>query len=94
MKEKIKLLYSTCKAGVSISINEHRNYYETIEENLRDKLDDINPEVLSKIKELDTLIEIQFYPDTPIGFYLVHHYDLELGIDEALEILKTENNKS
>jgi hypothetical protein len=89
MKEKIKLLYSTCKAGVLISINEHRNYYETIEENIGNKLDGINPAVLCKMKELDTLIVIQFYPDIPIGFYLVYHYDLELAIDETLELLKS-----
>lgn len=40
------------------------------------------------MKDFDTIIEIHFYPDTPVGFYKIFHYDLDMAIDEALLILK------
>lgn len=39
------------------------------------------------MKELNSIIDLHFYPDTPIAFYKVYHYDLEKAIDKALSIL-------
>jgi hypothetical protein len=50
-------------------------------------LEDIDKDVYEKMKELNTIIELQYYPDTPIGFYKVYHYDLQMAIDEALSSL-------
>jgi hypothetical protein len=36
------------------------------------------------MKELDTIIEIHFYPDTPIGGYSIYSYDINDAIDKAL----------
>jgi len=36
----------------------------------------------------DFIIEIQFYPDTPVGFHVVYHYDLDAALDEALTIIE------
>jgi len=42
---------------------------------------------LDKIYETNNLVHIQFYPDTPIGFYNILHYDLDKALDLALEII-------
>jgi len=89
---KLKGLLSRCKCGVFISVNEHRDYYETVEQ----KLEEISclecpPEITDEIREKmisnDTVIHIQFYPDTPIGSYSIYHYDIDMAIDEALACL-------
>ena len=85
--DKLKQLMVRCKCGVHLTVNEHRNIYETAAqalENLSDFARHVPPAVLAKIIETDTLIDLHFYPDTPIGFYKVLHYDLDAALDEAL----------
>ena len=92
--EKLKKIMALCKCSVSVTINQHRDYYEPIEQYLigTNNYNDIDKKVLSEIVRLDELVEIQFYPDTPIGSYCVYHYDLESAIDKALEILEKEQD--
>jgi hypothetical protein len=91
--EKLETLIEKCKCGVHITVNAHRDYYETVEQHFKsnpiteEDLEDIEPDVYDKMKELNTIIELQYYPDTPIGFYKVYHYDIEKAIDEALSSL-------
>lgn len=91
--DKLNKLTQRCKCGVYLSINEHRNYYETVEEHIKssfiteDFSESIDKGIYEKMKELNVIIELQFYPDTPIGFYTVYHYDLEMALDKALIIL-------
>ena len=93
---KLLELKNKCKCGISITINQHKNYYDTAEEYFQNNEfmkeylteGDIDPEVYEKMKEFDTIIEIQFYPHTPIGFYKIFHYDLEMALDESLNCLK------
>ena len=40
--------------------------------------------------ETNTIIDLQFYPHTPVGSYQIYHYDLDKALDEALEILAKE----
>jgi len=92
--EKFEELISKCKCGVHLTVNSHRDVYLSLEEyfnhypNLTEDLTDIDSEVFQKMKELDTMIELQFYPHTPIGFYKVYHYDLTKAVEEALNSLK------
>jgi len=88
--EKLKKLLSKCKCGVHFTINEHRNYYQSAEEKLEELAHfECPPNILEEIKlkmiEIDTIIEIQFYPDTPIGFFSIYHWDLNKAIDLALQ---------
>ena len=89
--EKLNKLIQKCKCGVYITINGHRDSYETVEghfkgnPNKTEDLEDVDNEIYEKMKKLDTIIEIQCYPRTPIGSFTVYHYDLELAIDEALK---------
>lgn len=88
--DELKELLSRCKCGVFITVNQHRDYYQFVTQKLEeiDCLEDppdISKEVRAKMIEADTIIEIQFYPDTPIGSYSVYHWDLDMALDEALE---------
>lgn len=91
---KLNELIKLCKYSVTLTVNNHRDFYESVEQyidNINKTLEDkeeIEPEIYSKMKELDTIVELQFYPETAGGFYKVYHYDVELAIDEALEIIK------
>ena len=87
--DKLKKLMGLCKCGVFLSVNEHRDYYETVEQRIahNDGLDEIEADVLKKMIKTDTIIKLQFYPDTPIGFYVIYHYDLNIALDEALKCL-------
>ena len=83
--KKLQDLIKKAKCSVSITINSHRDFYETIEEHIEsDDREDISKDVWDKMIELDTCVRLQFYPDTPIGFYVIHHYDVEMAIDIAL----------
>ena len=80
---------SLAKCSVSIEVNGHRDYYETIDEYIREeRRGDIAKDVWAKMLETDTCIEVQVYPDTPIGFYDVVHYDLDTAIDMMLKLMK------
>ena len=48
--------------------------------------DDISKDVLQKMIEKDTIIELTFYPDTPVGSYIIYGYDLDLVLDEAINL--------
>ena len=93
---KLAQIQQKCKCSVSININRYKDYYQTIQEGI----DDVNQmlrssgdnllsqEMVNKMIEHNTIIDLQFYPDTPIGSYTIYHYDLEMALDEALKILK------
>lgn len=92
--EKLSKLIDRCKCGVHISINEHRDYHETVEQYFNSHflddsyLEDIDEDVFKKMKETNTIVDLHYYPDSSNGFYKIFHYDLEMAIDEALLSLK------
>lgn len=86
---KLKELIRKTKCSITIEINDHRDFYGTIEKYVDEKEKKfIDKEVWNKMIELDSLVSLQFYPCTPIGSYRIHHYDVEKAIDQALEIIK------
>lgn len=92
--EKFQQLLAHCKCGVHLTINENKNYYETAKkylEELKQKghLEEVSEEEIKNMIKLDRIIELQFYPNTPIGFYIIYHYDLKKAIEKALEILRS-----
>lgn len=101
---KLSKLASLCKCSVSIGINDHKNYYENIEEYLlkseHDKIEDfltenqVGRDIYDKMVELDSLVIISAYDKTPVGSFCVYHYNIDLAIDKMINILKQEmNNK-
>ena len=85
---KLNELIKLCKYGVHITINNHRDYYETVDEHFSrifiDEINDIPVNIYKKMIELNTIVKIQFYPTTPIGSYTIYHYDIDEAINEAL----------
>lgn len=95
--KKLQQILDRCKCGVFLTVNQHRDYYQTAKDALLEKQGyecppEIDRDVQEVMEKTDTIIELQFYPDTPIGSYSLYHYDLEKILDEALEILKGEDN--
>jgi hypothetical protein len=89
---KLLKLMSLCKCGVYIEVNQHRDFYQSVEKYCNDLFavneslrNEIPKEVMVKMIETDTVISVQAYPDTPIGFYSVLHYDLEKALDEVIK---------
>jgi hypothetical protein len=73
-------LIKKCKAGVFLYANEHKDYYDGEEF----KINEVNSRALANgdDKEIDEelaqrmikdkiIINLHFYPETPIGFYSV-----------------------
>jgi hypothetical protein len=88
--DKLTKLLAHCKCGVRLEVNEHRNMYESAEEalyELKAQGEEISDDVCARIIETDTLISLICYPDTPIGFYHILHYDLDTALDEALKVI-------
>lgn len=91
--DKLNKIIARCKCGFYLTINSHRDDYETVEQYFnsnpinQEYLEDIDKNIYEKMKELNVIISIHFYPDTPIGFYNIYHYDLDMAFDEILKIL-------
>ena len=89
--EKFKELVSLCKASVEISVNDHKHYYESVEQHIsKEQREDIEKEVFEEMVKRDTVVRVQAYPHTPIGFFVVYHYDIDLAVDIALDAVKND----
>lgn len=92
--EKLKELFDLCKATVHINYNENLDLYLNVEDFLAAQeqyVDDplaIDAEVRKIMVEKNQMITIQAFPNTPIGFFIVYHWDLEAAVNEMLDILK------
>ena len=87
--DKLARLLALCKCGVYLTVNEHRDYYDTPAQRLeelesRECPPKISDEVRAGILSSGNIVELQFYPDTPVGFYCIVHYDLDAALDAAL----------
>ena len=89
----MKNILQLCKCGVFFSANEHKDYYESAESWLinqiqgQSDIDEIGKEVWDEMIKRDIVLRLQFYPDTPIGFYVVYHYDYDKLVERAKELL-------
>ena len=78
------------KAGLHLTHNEHRNYYETVESAIergtysRDDFPD-EAEIAACIAA-DSVWSLQWYPDTPIGFYCVCAATFERVLQLAADV--------
>lgn len=81
-------LLDRCKAGVYLTVNQHRDYYQTAEVYLAEQDQNecppqIEPAVRAEMIRLNTIVCLQFYPYTPIGSYEVYHYTVEGALADA-----------
>lgn len=92
MTDKLRRLLARCKCGVYLTVNEHRDNYESAAEVIEDAESmecppRIDPEVRRVMVETNTIVELHVYPDTPIGSYLIWHHSLDAALDIALATL-------
>jgi hypothetical protein len=84
------------KCSLTLTHNAHRDYYESVEQweaKLKEcgSMDGAGPveigwvsvEQRDKAIATDNVWEIQWYPDTPIGFFRLLACDLDVLLDEA-----------
>lgn len=85
-------LITGCKASVRVTVNEHiddcRTVREYVDDARRYQSELPTAEMEEQMVAANTVVEIQFYPRTPIGFEKVWHSDVELGLAEAVSILR------
>jgi hypothetical protein len=80
-----------CKAGVYFEANKYKDYYDTIEtaiSEINSQYKEIEDELVERMIKENQLLSLQFYPDTPVGFYKVYGTTFEEVVKKALEILK------
>ncbi len=90
----ISELLSLCKAEVLIEMNEGKNCYLSAADFLSENEDwkeETGEEIWQAMIEKNVVISIQAYPNTPVGFYRIYHYDIDKAIDKMIEVLK--NNR-
>jgi hypothetical protein len=89
--ERLLEIIEVFKASVTLRVNDHKDMYQSVKEYVEDQgWIDVEDDVLEGMIEKDSIIDLHFYPVTPIGFYNITHYDLDYVLDRAIDILKSE----
>jgi len=80
---------ATMAHTVYVEINPHREAYEKPSEYIKhnDDYDETPRELLNKMDEKDTMVKIQCYPKTPVGFFTVCALDIDSAVEMALETM-------
>lgn len=83
-------LQKLCKCSIGIEINEHLDYYQSIDTAIKELLEteSVSESEIAKIRQRETIINLQFYPETPIGFYRLIGSDLEEVLSAAVAIVR------
>lgn len=77
------------EASLYLTHNEHKSYYKTVQEMIDDKdhgyTDDcwVSPEQRQKAIDTNECWILQWYPRTPVSFYILSAADLDALIAEA-----------
>ncbi len=99
LKDKITKLSGICKGEVVITVNEHKTRYQTVKQlieddivppNLEDDLEETPKEVVDEMINKNEMVCVRAYPDTPVGFYSIYHYDLEKAVDEMIQLIQNQ----
>jgi hypothetical protein len=95
MKELTEL-QQKCFFSITIRINNHRDNYEDVRTHFQNiyedderVFDDIagGAKTLNKMIELDTIIEVQAYPESGNCFQRVYHYDITEALKAINELI-------
>lgn len=99
--DKLARLVSLAKCSVTVAANPHRDVYESAEEWLarRDTwapaaMDDVPADARATMIATDTVIEVQVYPDTPNGSFVIVHHDLGAALDIAIEAIESKRERA
>lgn len=78
------------KASLTLTHNQHKDYYETVQQAIESKThgyDDCWVSDEQRLKAIDTneCWTLQWYPNTPVGFCLLSACDMDVLLAAALE---------
>ena len=83
-----------CRAAVHLTINDHTTGYQSVADYVieisgrdNDYFSDVSPEEKQEMIAANTVVELQFYPRTPIGFYRIYGSTIQSVVDKAMSIL-------
>lgn len=88
MNEQLKRIIELTKCGVHVSVNNHRDFYETVAQYLDRDNFELDPAIKAEMIASDTVVEVQCYAHTPVGAYLVLDHDIDRALTKMLEILE------
>jgi hypothetical protein len=75
------------KASLTLSHNEHKSYYRTVAQSIADEdhgfSDWVSEEQKNKAIATNDCWTIQWYPDTPVGFFILSAADLDVLLEAA-----------
>lgn len=95
---KMQALVAACKATVHLTFNDHKTVYRSVadylDEDMHDFAKDLTADMRAEMIAKDTIVDLHFYPDTPIGFYKVLHHDLDAALDVALATIAADRARS
>lgn len=76
--------------GLHLTHNHHKDYYETVAQYLTNPWMEgfCTEEEKQMMIDADEMWELQWYPDTPIGFYKVVGHDFDNVLYRAIELQK------
>lgn len=83
------------KCGLYLTHNEYKDYYQTIEQAIEEQdarnTEWVTPTERQKAIETGSIWVLQWYPDTPIGFFTAAASDLDVLLFEVnLQMAKAE----
>lgn len=82
-----------CKCGIYLSVNQYRDYYQSIEDAVKEERErnsmDIDDELAARMIAEKSLISLQFYPNTPVGFYIVYGTTLDEVVTKAKSVINS-----
>ena len=84
-------LVKRCKASVTLTVNGHRDMYETVDCYLWGEGSVPDSEMMEKFKAGADVYELHFYPETPVGSYRVFGTSLEDVLSQAESVWRTSN---
>ena len=82
------MVFPEHKAGLALTHNEHMTLYQTVEQAVAEadelqRFQWVSAEQRAKALETGSLWVLQWYPDTPVGFYALAAADLGALLDAA-----------
>lgn len=87
--ERLAKLLARC-VSVVVSVNDHKVHYQSAADAIATDRDadigvfkDVPDDVLARMRATDKIVCVTVYPDTPVGFYDICHYDFDEAIRQA-----------
>lgn len=92
--EAMQYIIDNSKCGIHLTINEHKNYYQSTSECIAEFRTKVDFDILQEMIKRDIIIDIQVYQFTPVGSIQLYHYDLPTAIKTIADTLKSDKEES